>query len=112
MSNFAERYGPWAIVAGASEGTGRAFAHTLAEKYNLEMDYRRYEPTIIYINGQYWGIYEIRERVDKEHKKYYYGKDKPDLDQLQNWGGLTVTGTEFDVTSPQGLVTTTSQFPA
>jgi len=28
--NFAERYGPWAIVAGASEGTGRAFAHRIA----------------------------------------------------------------------------------
>ena len=28
--NFANRYGPWAIVAGASEGTGRAFAQQIA----------------------------------------------------------------------------------
>jgi len=28
--NFAERYGHWAIVAGASEGTGRAFAHRIS----------------------------------------------------------------------------------
>lgn len=28
--NLAERYGPWAIIAGASEGTGRAFALQLA----------------------------------------------------------------------------------
>ena len=28
--SFAERYGPWAVIAGASEGTGRAFAHRLA----------------------------------------------------------------------------------
>ena len=27
---FGDKYGPWAIVAGASEGTGRAFAHQLA----------------------------------------------------------------------------------
>jgi short-subunit dehydrogenase len=27
---FAKRYGPWAIVAGASEGTGRAFVHKIA----------------------------------------------------------------------------------
>ncbi len=26
-----ERYGPWAVIAGASEGTGRAFARKLAE---------------------------------------------------------------------------------
>jgi short-subunit dehydrogenase len=28
--NFAERYGPWAVIAGASEGTGRAFARRIA----------------------------------------------------------------------------------
>ncbi len=28
--DFAERYGPWAVIAGASEGTGRAFAHRVA----------------------------------------------------------------------------------
>jgi uncharacterized protein len=27
---FAERYGPWAVIAGASEGTGRSFAERLA----------------------------------------------------------------------------------
>jgi short-subunit dehydrogenase len=28
--NFAEKYGPWAVVTGASEGTGRAFARQIA----------------------------------------------------------------------------------
>ena len=28
--NFAERYGPWAVVMGASEGTGREFARQIA----------------------------------------------------------------------------------
>ena len=30
--SFAERYGPWAVIAGASEGTGRAFALKLAQE--------------------------------------------------------------------------------
>lgn len=30
--DFHHRYGPWAVVAGASEGIGRAYAHALAEK--------------------------------------------------------------------------------
>jgi short-subunit dehydrogenase len=30
--SFAERYGPWAVIAGASEGTGRAFAKQIAAK--------------------------------------------------------------------------------
>src|SRR5215510_9597527 len=29
---FAERYGPWAVIAGASEGTGRAFARKIAQR--------------------------------------------------------------------------------
>ena len=28
--NFVDRYGPWAVIAGASEGTGRAFARQVA----------------------------------------------------------------------------------
>src|SRR5262245_64607328 len=28
--SFADRYGPWALVAGASEGTGREFARRIA----------------------------------------------------------------------------------
>jgi short-subunit dehydrogenase len=30
--SFRDTYGPWAIVAGASEGTGRSFAHSLARR--------------------------------------------------------------------------------
>jgi short-subunit dehydrogenase len=30
--SFAERYGPWALICGASEGTGSAFAHRLADE--------------------------------------------------------------------------------
>lgn len=28
--NFKERYGPWAVISGASDGTGRAFTHRVA----------------------------------------------------------------------------------
>src|SRR5690242_4205171 len=30
MSDFANRYGPWAVIAGGSEGIGSAFAERLA----------------------------------------------------------------------------------
>ena len=42
---FSERYGPWALIAGASEGTGASFARQLAEKgLNLILVARRKEP--------------------------------------------------------------------
>jgi hypothetical protein len=42
MSNFPERYGPWAVIAGASVGLGEAFARQLAKRgINLVLIARR-----------------------------------------------------------------------
>ena len=45
MSAFRVRYGPWAVIAGASEGIGAAFATALAARgLNLLLLARRQEP--------------------------------------------------------------------
>lgn len=45
QNQFASRYGPWALIAGASEGTGASFARQLAEKgLNLILVARREGP--------------------------------------------------------------------
>lgn len=68
-----------------------AFTHTLALKYGIDVDQRRYSPTVVFVNGQYWGIYEIREKVNGDYFEYYYGQDKSDkIDHLSYWGGLQI----------------------
>ncbi len=67
-----------------------AFAHTLSNKFNLDLDQRLYEPTLVFVNGQYWGVYEIREKVDADYMEYYYGQTKKKVDHLSYWGGLQV----------------------
>ena len=64
------------------------FAQTLSEKYGLEMDFRRWQPVLLFINGQYWGVYDMRERVDGDYFEYYYGKKRDKVDHLSYWGGL------------------------
>ncbi len=66
------------------------FAQTLAEKYQLDMDYRRFEGSNVFVNGQYWGIYDMRERVDGDYFSYYYGQPSKKVDHLSYWGGLTI----------------------
>lgn len=80
----------WPLGPGNSCHLRDVFAQTLAEKYNLDMDFRRFRPSIVFINGEYWGVYDMRERVDKEYFKYYYNKSKTKVDHLSYWGGLTI----------------------
>ncbi len=65
-----------------------AFCQTLSAKYNLNVDERSYRPIVIYINGQYWGLYELRERVDADFTDFYYNQPQGKVDMLAYWGGL------------------------
>jgi hypothetical protein len=45
-----------------------------------------YQPTVAFINGEYWGILNIREKNDNNLYKRLYGIDGDDLDLLENNG--------------------------
>ncbi len=68
-----------------------AFTQTLSQKADLETDERTNHACIVYINGQYWGVYEIRERMSHAgYTKYYYNQGANDIDLLRFWGGLVI----------------------
>ena len=65
-----------------------AFVHTLSQKAGLKMDERTWRPCVLYLNGQYWGVYEIREKVDDhDFTNYYADQDEYNLQYLKTWGG-------------------------
>jgi PKD repeat protein len=65
-----------------------AYVQSLSQIGELKMDERSHEPCVLYMNGQYWGVYEIREKVDdNDFTDYYYDQDVPDIQFLKTWGG-------------------------
>ncbi len=65
-----------------------AFVHTLSIRADLKMDERTWRPCILYLNGEYWGVYELREKADDhDYTEYYYGQNKFNLEYLKTWGG-------------------------
>lgn len=64
-----------------------AYIHNLALMGGLNLDVRRGTKIIVYLNGQYWGVYDFRENPDEhDFTDYYYGQDKFNLQYIETWG--------------------------
>lgn len=71
----------------SSAHTRDIFIQKLANKNNLNVDMRRGERCVVYANGQFWGVYSIREKVsDSDYTDFYYDQDKYNIQYLMNWG--------------------------
>ncbi len=65
-----------------------AYVQALSHESELRVDERTFEPGVLYMNGQYWGVYDIREKVDDhDFTLHYYDQDKDNLLFLKTWGG-------------------------
>jgi hypothetical protein len=65
-----------------------AYIQTLSQHAGLELDERTNLPCLLFVNGEYWGVYEIREKVDDpDFTEYYYGQNRLNIDFIKTWGG-------------------------
>ncbi len=46
------------------------------------LNHQDYRPGVVYINGAYWGIHNIRERMDKRYIRVHFGWDDDEIDLL------------------------------
>jgi hypothetical protein len=60
-----------------------AFAQSILEGFS-DVDHQGYCPSVVFINGEYWGIMNIRERFDDNYIDNYYGQK--DIDMLESTG--------------------------
>ncbi|UTR11798.1 CotH kinase family protein [Evansella sp. LMS18] len=63
--------------------------------HHLDLDTQHYQPAVVYLNGEYWGIHNIRDRHDKHYLETHYGADRDDFTILS-------ANAELDDGSPDG----------
>ncbi len=65
--------------------------HTLVQ--HLPIDTQHYRPAVVYLNGEYWGLHNIRDRLDKHYLETVHGipRDEVVIVEIE---GLLNTGPE------------------
>jgi hypothetical protein len=59
---------------------------------HLNFDTQSYQPTLTFINGEYWGLLNLRERYDKHYFERVYNVNENELDFLEYNGFLVKEG--------------------
>lgn len=67
-----------------------AFVHQ-AVKDVIDIDVMDSRPCVVYINGEYWGLYNLREKVNEDYLATHYGVD-PDQVDILVWNGFAMAG--------------------
>ena len=56
--------------------------HTLVD--NLKVENQAFQPAVVFINGQYWGIHNIREKYNEAYFEEHYGITEDNLNVIKN----------------------------
>ena len=53
---------------------------------NLNVFYQQWQPVITFINGEYWGIQNLREKLDEYYLEQHFEIDHDSVDIISLWG--------------------------
>lgn len=51
---------------------------------NIDIDKQAYRPAVLFINGEYWGIHNIREKVNEHFIASHHNVDPDNIDMLES----------------------------
>ena len=97
-----------------------ALQHYLV-KDTMDVDWQAYRPAVVFINGAYWGIHNIRDKADESFVEQNYGLDADfDFDMIEKkglveagsvdiWNQLYTFVTNNDLTVPANYAYVKSQ---
>lgn len=62
----------------------------------LGIDHQSFQPVVTYLNGEYWGIYNLREKVNEDYLAAHYNLNADEITILQNEAEVVEgTNTEY-----------------
>ena len=65
-----------------------SYVTSLAQLGGMHLDGRTSAFCVMYVNGSYWGVYDLREKADdSDYTDYYYDQPENTLQYLKTWGG-------------------------
>lgn len=59
------------------------FIHNVFISNGLHVDAVCFNPVEVYLNGEFWGIHNVREKVDRYYVQYNFGYDDDNIDMLE-----------------------------
>ena len=81
------------------------FFHQAALHAGLDIDVLGFKPCVVYLNGSYWGIHNIRERVDADYLALNHGVD-PEAVLLMDEENHVIQGDSLHFDSLQHFIRT------
>ena len=83
--------------ASSNDWKNTLFKNELAQELTstLNLSYQANIPVIVFINGEYWGIHHLSERIDEYYLNEYYGANKDSISLLSN-NGIVEQGSATD----------------
>ena len=60
----------------------------------MDLDFMAYRPVVVYLNGQYWGLYDLREKISESYVTNRYGCKEDQVDMIK--GNRSVMSGSYD----------------
>ncbi len=86
-----DQYGSFILRNGANDWNGNwrgtmfrdGLIHTIVEN-QMDLDYQSYSPVAVYLNGEYWGILNLRDKHNEDFCEILYGADPDKVDIIKH----------------------------
>jgi hypothetical protein len=86
-NNDIQKYKRLLLRTSGNDFSGTLFRDALLQSLlePLDMELQASLPSIVFINGEYWGIHNIREKTDKHYIRTHFNLSKDSFDLLENY---------------------------